>query len=221
MDLLMAAGAVVVPALGLYAASCFGEVNGIHDWIVPGAVFRTPHPHRVLTFDDGPHPERTPRLLDILATSGARAVFFMVGAEAMKHRALVRRVAEEGHLIGNHSFSHPWMLPMARRRIEEEIDRCQNALAEITGTAPALARPPYGQRDYRYNRVLKERGLTPVLWSQNLRDYWGQSPDVLIGRLGRSRPGDILLLHDGDPKAKGTVAAVEGWLKTNPLVGLL
>src|SRR6185369_797747 len=118
---------------GLYAASAFGEVRGLHDWLVPGAVWRTPHPHVVLTFDDGPDPQRTPRLLDALARAGARAAFFVLGQQAQKHPDLVRRIVAEGHQLGNHSFSHPWMLPMRRRAIEDEIDRCQAALADITG----------------------------------------------------------------------------------------
>src|SRR5581483_6843039 len=119
------------------------------------------------------------------------------------------------------SFSHPWMLPMRRRAIEDEIDRCQAALGDITGQPPSLARPPYGQRDFRYNRVLAARGLTPVLWSRNLRDYWGTTPTRLLARLNRARPGDILLLHDGDPKAKGTVEAIEKWLQSSPPLGLI
>jgi peptidoglycan/xylan/chitin deacetylase (PgdA/CDA1 family) len=207
-------------AAGLYLASAFGEVRGLHDWLVPGAVFRTRHPHAVLTFDDGPDPERTPRLLDTLARASAKAVFFVLGQQAAQHPALIRRIAADGHQLGNHSFSHPWMLPMRRRRIEDEIDRCQAVLADITGAAPTLARPPYGQRDFRYNRVLRSRGLTPVLWSRNLRDYWGTSPENLVARLSRARPGDVLLLHDGDPKAKGTIQAISRWLESSPRIGI-
>jgi len=220
MDLLTAAGAVLPPTLALLWSSSFGEVRGVHDWLVPGAVWRTAQPHRVLTFDDGPDPERTPRLLDVLAAARVPAVFFVLGQQAERHPALVRRMVAEGHGVGNHSWSHPWMLPMSRARIVEELDRCQKVVADITGVPPRLARPPYGQRDYRYNQLARERGLTPVLWSRNLRDYWGTGPERLVRRLERSLPGDVLLMHDGDPKAPHTVEAVERWLRTRPAVGL-
>ncbi|HLL54749.1 MAG TPA: polysaccharide deacetylase family protein [Myxococcaceae bacterium] len=221
MELLTVAGLAMAPAAGAYAASAFGEIRGIHDLLVPGAVWTTPKPHVVLTVDDGPHPERTPRLLDVLAARNATAVFFLLGENAKRHPGLVRRIAQAGHEIGNHSWSHPWMLTLGRRRIARELDRCQDILAELTGTVPRLARPPYGQRDYRYNQLARERGLTPVLWSRNLRDYWGSGPEVLVRRLRRAKAGDIVLLHDGDPKAKWTVEAVDAWLASGATVGPL
>lgn len=219
MDALTLAGLAAAPAVGLYALSAFGEIRGVHDLLVPGAAWTTRHPYVVLTFDDGPDPERTPRLLDVLAARKAKAVFFVLGEQVQRHPALLRRIADAGHEIGNHSWSHPWMLPMGRARIAEELDRCQSAIAELTGVAPRLVRPPYGQRDYRFNQLARERGLTPVLWSKNLRDYWGGKPEVLVRRLQRARPGDIVLLHDGDPKAKWTVEAVDAWLAAGAAVG--
>ncbi len=221
MDPWIAAGAVAVPAAGLWAGSWIAEVRGLHDWLVPGAVWRTPHPHAVATFDDGPHPERTPRVLDALAAAGAKAVFFLVGGQAERHPALVRRIAAEGHQVGNHSWSHPWMVWRSRRTIEREFDRTQALLAELAGSPPRHARPPYGQRDARVYRVLRERGLVPVLWSRNLRDYWNPSPERLLARMRRAAAGDILLMHDGDEKAGSLPAALEAWLPTRPVLGLL
>src|SRR4051812_43537194 len=102
------AAGLLLPPLGLYAASCFGEVRGLHEWLVPNGVWRTSRPHRVLTFDDGPCPERTPRLLDTLAQWDVKAIFFVVGEAARNQAALVRRMAAEGHVVGNHSWSHDW-----------------------------------------------------------------------------------------------------------------
>lgn len=217
---LLMAGAALAPA-GVYAVSCIAEVRGLHDWLVPGAVWRVDAPHVVLTFDDGPDPVRTPRLLDVLAQARARAVFFVVGERVREHPDLVKRMADEGHQIGNHSWSHPFMPRLGRRRIEAEIDRCQEAVREITGTAPTVARPPYGMRDYRYYRVLRERALTPVLWSRNLRDYYGSQPPALVRRLNKSKPGEIILCHDGDPLAPNTAAGIQAWLATQPALGLL
>ncbi len=206
-------------AAGIHAVSLFAEVRGVHDWLEPGAVWRTAAAHAVLTFDDGPDPHKTPRLLDVLADAGATAVFFVIGERAARHPELVRRAHLEGHVIGNHSWSHPWMPRLSSRRIAEEIDHCQAVVRDITGVAPALARPPYGQKDYRYYRVLAERGLTPVLWSRNLRDYHRSGPDALLRRLSRVGAGDIVLAHDGDPLAPHTVAAVEAWLPSAPPLG--
>lgn len=208
-------------ALG-YGASWFGEVRGVHDWLVPGAIWRTDQPHAVLTFDDGPDPEVTPRLLDLLAAHDLRAVFFVVGEQVARAPGLVERMVSEGHVVGNHSWSHPWLVRLSRRRIREEVERCQRAVEEVTGAAPSLFRPPYGQRDFRVNRVARELGLTSVLWSRNLRDYHGSSPEVLARRLARVRPGEVVLCHDGDPLAKHTLAGLERWLSGRAVeVGLL
>ena len=204
-------------------ASLFAEVRGVHDWIVPGAMWRTRHRHVALTFDDGPDPAKTPRLLDALAEADVRAVFFVIGQRAVKYPDVLRRIHAAGHCVGNHSWSHRWMPGLSSARIADEIDRCQKAVADITGAMPKFARPPYGQRDFRYYRVLAERGITPVLWSRNLRDYHpiGSSPATLVRRLERARAGDIVLCHDGDPLAPHTVSAVETWLPTAPAIGLL
>jgi peptidoglycan-N-acetylglucosamine deacetylase len=205
-------------ALG-YAASCFAEVRGLHDWLVPGSIWRTERAHAVLTFDDGPDPEVTPRLLDLLAAHEQRAVFFVVGERVAREPALVRRMVTEGHLVGNHSWSHPWLVRLSRRRIREEFERCQRAIEDAAGVSPSYARPPYGQRDFRVNGVLRELGLTSVLWSRNLRDYHGSGPEVLARRLGRVRPGEVVLCHDGDPLAEHTLEGLERWLpgRTTPL----
>ncbi len=111
---------------------------------------------------------------------------------------------------------------LSRRRIEEEIERCQRAVEDAAGVSPRYVRPPYGQRDFRVNRVFRERGLTPVLWSRNLRDYHGSRAEVLAKRLGRVQPGEVVLCHDGDPLAKHTLAGLELWLAAgHPPLGLL
>jgi peptidoglycan/xylan/chitin deacetylase (PgdA/CDA1 family) len=210
-----------LPVAAAYAASYFAEVRGIHDFLYPGALFRVASPHVVLTFDDGPDPEKTPRLLDALAGAGQKAVFFVIGERAERHPGLVRRIVSEGHQIGNHSHTHPYLPFVSTRRLERELDACQDVIAQVTGAAPRIARPPYGQKDYRYYRALAERGVTPVLWSKNLRDYYRTSPRTLLGRLSRAAAGDIVLCHDGDPLAPHTVDAVIAWLQTKPSLGLL
>jgi peptidoglycan/xylan/chitin deacetylase (PgdA/CDA1 family) len=218
---LLIAGSCLATVSVAYGASWFAEIRGIHDWLVPIAMWRNPGPEKVLTFDDGPDPEKTPRLLDVLAAAQAKAVFFVTGEKAEKYPHLVSRIQQEGHRLGNHSWSHPWLVFKRYKTVEEEILRCQQVLTDITGQSPSLARPPYGQKDFRYYQILKKHNLLPVLWSRNIRDYWGSSVDVITQRLNQAKPGDILLLHDGDAKAKNTIPAVAKWLQTRPDVGLL
>jgi peptidoglycan/xylan/chitin deacetylase (PgdA/CDA1 family) len=213
-EALLAAGAAS------YVASTVLPIRGLHDWLVGGAVFRLASPGVAPTFDDGPDPERTPALLDVLARAGAKATFFLVGKCAAAHPDLVRRIAGEGHAIGNHTFTHAWLPGLSARRIEAELARCQDVLADVTGARPRLVRPPYGQRDFRFYRIARRLGLTPVLWSLDSRDWTGASSETILRRARRAGPGDVVLLHDGDPRARGTLAALTEWLATPPPVPL-
>jgi peptidoglycan/xylan/chitin deacetylase (PgdA/CDA1 family) len=193
-------------------ASTFTAVRGVHDLLVPGARFRTGGPEAALTFDDGPDPEVTPRILDLLAEAGVRASFFVVGERAERHPDLVRRIAQEGHAVGNHSWSHAWLPFCGARRMRAELLRCQELLGDLLGQAPTMIRPPYGARDVRVYRLIQALGLTPVLWSLDSRDWAGAPPARIEARLDRAQGGDVVLLHDGDPKATSTCAALEAWL---------
>lgn len=150
-----------------------------------------------LTFDDGPDPCHTPRLLDILAQHGCRASFFVLGEAAERWPRLVRRVVKEGHSLGSHSYRHRrgWsMTPAAARR---EVERSQQVLEDIAGRSPCWFRPPQGS----LNRVMlgeaARLGMETVLWSRSAID-WGPlgSPRGIARRLHRVDAGDIVLLHD-------------------------
>ncbi|HEX2237625.1 MAG TPA: polysaccharide deacetylase family protein [Gammaproteobacteria bacterium] len=151
----------------------------------------------LMTFDDGPDPEHTPQVLDILAAAQVRAIFFVVGTAARRHAALVRRILAEGHEIGNHTWSHhhPWLVrtSVACREVAQATD----ALADIVGRRPRYFRPPFG----RLRRVMidaaQELEQTVVLWSLSGRDWgpWGRAA-LIAKRLARAQPGDIILLHD-------------------------
>lgn len=208
--------ALTAASVAAYAASTLMPVRGLHDWIVGGAVFRAPADAIALTFDDGPHPERTPKVLDLLAGAGMTATFFLVGQNAARHPDVVRRIAAAGHEIGNHSWSHPWMPRLSARRIESELVRCQEALAGITGQVPRVVRPPYGSRDFRFYRIARRLELTPVLWSVDTRDWAGTAEDIVLKRARRAKGGDILLFHDGNPRATGAIPALKRWLAEPP-----
>ena len=121
----------------------------------------TQEPVAALTFDDGPHPESTPRLLEVLAKHRARATFFMVGEAAEKHRGLVRRVAEEGHAIGNHSWDHPSFPLMSGRERRRQIRACERALAPY---GSRLFRPRYGHQHLASWLDTRRLGFDVAAW---------------------------------------------------------
>lgn len=151
-----------------------------------------------LTFDDGPDPQRTPAVLDLLARQEVRATFFVVGARAEAHPELVRRMATEGHVVGNHSYTHSWRFPLrSLGRTVEELRRTGEVLHRITGRQPRLFRPPFGVTNPTIARAVRRLGLDPVGWSIRSLDTMGQSPERVAARiLRRLHPGAVILLHD-------------------------
>lgn len=151
-------------------------------------------PLLALTFDDGPDPGATPRLLEILEARGARATFFMVGKSAAGHRELVQRVAAGGHAIGNHSWDHP-SLPLLKGRWRRlQIGWCREALAPY---GSRLFRPPYGHQTPASQLDAVRMGATVVTWSVNAEDWRDDPAEKLLERVRRRlRPGSIVLFHD-------------------------
>ena len=154
-----------------------------------------------LTFDDGPG-EATPAILDMLKQAEIRATFFLCGQNVERYPDLARRIAEEGHEIGNHTYSHPRLLGRTPGKIAWEIELTQNIIAHRAGRKPTLFRPPYGLRWFGLFSILKRNGLTSVMWSVNSRD-WKRHPAQIVERVvNRETPGAIILLHDGIPPRK-------------------
>jgi peptidoglycan/xylan/chitin deacetylase (PgdA/CDA1 family) len=158
-----------------------------------------------LTFDDGPNPIWTPRLLDVLASHGVHATFFMVGSHAQAEPALVRRVLAAGHLIGNHSWSHPNLAYTRASRVRQELVRSKDALEQLTGQPLVYFRPPFGARRPFVLRAARELGLTPVLWNAMTSDWSEPSTDKIVARLsgridrlGRQGSAANIVLHDGN-----------------------
>jgi len=157
-------------------------------------------PARVaLTFDDGPHPDATPRTLDLLAKSGVRATFFVIGAQAEKWPGLLRRIVSEGHLLGNHSFSHGrWGGFRFTEYWSREIDRTSRLIDEIAGVRPAWFRPPFGVKQWHMHRAVRRAGHTMITFTERALDGLATTPDRIVARLVPSAAaGSILVLHDG------------------------
>jgi peptidoglycan/xylan/chitin deacetylase (PgdA/CDA1 family) len=173
-----------------------------------------------LTFDDGPNPAWTPQLLDILASHKVRATFFMVGRYAEAEPVLTRYIADAGHLVGNHSWSHPNLALTAPVRVRAELSRTKNVLEQIIGKPVSHFRPPFGARRPDVLRTARGLGMTPVLWNAMTSDWSEPSADriaqALIAKIEslshRGRAANVVL-HDGghlDPAAdrKPSVTAV-------------
>ncbi len=171
-----------------------------------------------LTFDDGPNPAVTPRLLDLLSRHNVRATFFLIGKFVRACPALAAEISARGHAIGNHTETHPNLVWLSPRRIAEELERCSEAIAAATGREARWMRPPYGYRGPQLAAVIRRLGSAGVMmWSAMARDWKPQPAELVIERLRRARGGDIVLLHDGDRRRLGgdrrhTVTALEFWL---------
>ena len=156
-------------------------------------------PGLALTFDDGPHPEHTPRVLDVLRERRVRATFFVIGAKAERHPELLRRMRDEGHQIGVHSHTHDRLLSLrGAGRVRAELERCAQAIERATGERPSLFRPPVGHTGPRVARVADELGFVTVGWSvRGLDGLARTSPADVVRRVARGlRHGAIVLLHD-------------------------
>jgi len=171
-----------------------------------------------LTFDDGPNPAATPQLLDLLERYDARGTFFLIGRYVRACPALAAEIAARGHTIGNHTDTHPNLLWQSRRRILDELERCDASIAHATGQRPRIMRPPFGYRRPQVHAAARDAGFgRPVLWSRSAGDWKPQHPAQVSRRLRRIRAGDIVLLHDGFHAALGadrqhTLRALEYWL---------
>jgi peptidoglycan/xylan/chitin deacetylase (PgdA/CDA1 family) len=193
-------------ALGLAAGGFAYAAMWPGSRIFGRALIAPRHPGELsLTFDDGPNPTWTPRLLEVLARHEIKATFFMVGHAAQQQPELVRQVAAAGHLIGIHSWSHPNLAMTAAVQVREELTRSLEALEEITGGPIRYFRPPFGARRPYVLRVAREMGLTPVLWNAMTTDWKEPSTEKIVARLAakidrQERRGWAanIVLHDGN-----------------------
>jgi peptidoglycan/xylan/chitin deacetylase (PgdA/CDA1 family) len=163
-----------------------------------------------LTFDDGPDPEWTPRVLALLAEHAVPATFFLVGERAARAEATVRAIAAAGHEVASHGWSHRSLWLCGPRRTAEEIDRASDTLARLAGVAPRLFRPPWGMVNAAMFPLLRARGLTPVFWSiqpEGVRP--ASAPAQAAHVVRRAHPGAIVDLHDaeGTPGAPARLVA--------------
>jgi peptidoglycan/xylan/chitin deacetylase (PgdA/CDA1 family) len=161
-----------------------------------------------LTFDDGPNLRWTPLLMETLARHNVRATFFLLGKRAAMQRSLVREMHSGGHLIGNHTWSHPNLARTGARETREELTRTSSELEQIIGAPIRYFRPPFGARRPATLRIARELGLIPVLWNAMTADWKAAGPEQITPRLsrlvGRNQNRGYatnIVLHDGDHRS--------------------
>lgn len=158
----------------------------------------TSRPYVALTFDDGPHPELTPKLLDILRQQGVRATFYVVGRNVEAYPDIARRIVSEGHEIANHTWSHPALPSLSAARLRDEIEKTSAVIERTTGRRPTNMRPPYGAINERVRQTIyRDHGLDVIMWSVDPLDWKRPGASVVTQRLvDGAKPGGILLAHD-------------------------
>ncbi|MBI3776085.1 MAG: polysaccharide deacetylase family protein [Gammaproteobacteria bacterium] len=154
-----------------------------------------------LTFDDGPHPVHTPEVLDLLAEHGIKGTFFVIGHRVVRYPELVRRIAVEGHTLGNHTFGHREVAGIHRDDLIWELEACERAIQNAAGVTIDLFRPPRGKLGVRSLEQVIAFGYRVVHWSKTYSDYRKDGNDALLLRMQHQPvfPRDIVLLHDHNP----------------------
>ncbi|MGD0509603.1 MAG: polysaccharide deacetylase family protein [Terriglobales bacterium] len=157
-----------------------------------------------LTYDDGPNDPHTLKLLDVLAKHSVRATFFMIGRFVRQRPDIVRAVAQAGHVIGNHTFTHPLLIFESEAQTRIQLVDCRQALQDAIGEHSSLFRPPFGGRRPATIRIARKLGLQTAMW--NVTGYdWNAPPAAAIEKkvARQMRGGDVILLHDGGYRALG------------------
>jgi peptidoglycan/xylan/chitin deacetylase (PgdA/CDA1 family) len=166
-----------------------------------------------LTFDDGPDSRFTPMVLDILKKHEAQATFFVIGQRAQNHPQILKRIAAEGHEIGNHSFSHPDFNRIKKNDQLKEIKKTNNIIKELTGQTPRFLRPPGGYLSYDLITIAKQEKLLIGYWTyqQDSKDWHTRVKASTIANhvIRNVRPGQIIILHDGCPNSMETARATD------------
>jgi peptidoglycan/xylan/chitin deacetylase (PgdA/CDA1 family) len=163
-----------------------------------------------LTYDDGPNDPHTLHLLDVLAKHDAKATFFLIGKYVRQRPDIVRAIHAAGHVIGNHTYTHPNLIFVPIKQVRQELEDCRKILEEAMGAPAPLFRPPFGGRRPDVLKTARGLGMTPVMWSVTAYDWSAKSSQAIVEKVERkiashrNPQGEIILLHDGGHHAFGT-----------------
>ncbi|GAB2853080.1 polysaccharide deacetylase family protein [Streptomyces deserti] len=167
----------------------------------------------VLTFDDGPDPRYTPDILDTLAEYDVRAMFFVCGGMAAENRDLLARMADEGHVVGNHTWSHPLLTRLGRSRIRTEMERTCDVIEEAYGERPEWFRAPYGAWNRAAFQLGAELGMEPLAWTVDTLDWTTPGTSTIVHRVENgAAPGVVVLSHDAGGDRSQSVRALRRYL---------
>ena len=169
----------------------------------------------VLTFDDGPDPIQTPKVLKVLKEYQATACFFCIGHKIKGNEALLKSMVTEGHLIGNHSYSHSGLFPLyGLSKMKKDLQTCKCELERVTSQPVTLFRPPFGVTNPTIAKAVRQLGYTSIGWSIRTLDTQQSAPDKILARIRkRLEPGAIILLHDRMPGSDQLVKQILDLLK--------
>ncbi|MFI2689763.1 polysaccharide deacetylase family protein [Kitasatospora sp. NPDC018619] len=166
-----------------------------------------------LTIDDGPDPRHTPTVLALFEQYGIRATFFLIGENAAEHPALVREIADRGHHIANHTWTHPDLRHLSEGKVRDELERTSDLLHRATGRQPTWFRAPGGDWSPASLKIAADLGMRNMAWSVDPRDWARPGTPAIIDRILKNvRPGSIVLNHDGGGDRSQTVAALKAYL---------
>ena len=177
---------------------------------------RTDLPYIAMTFDDGPHPQNTPRLLDMLRERNIKATFYVIGRSVKMYPQIVRRMVAEGHEIGNHTWTHPKLTALSDASVRMEMDRTRDVIVAACGVKPRTMRPPYGAlRQNQREWIYKDYGYPTILWNVDPEDWRRPGASVVTSRiLNHTKNGSIVLAHDlHKPTVDAMPATLDGLLR--------
>lgn len=181
----------MVPWSQLYGANFSGALPGTR--------------RLALTYDDGPNDPYTAQLLEVLDKHGVKATFFLLGQFVSERPELARAVAEAGHAIGSHCYTHQNLIFLTETQLRQQLERASRAIEEATGVRPKLFRPPFGGRRPGTFSVVSQYGMVPVMWRVSCNDWSAKSHESIVQKaVSQIRGGDVILLHDGGHKEMGT-----------------
>jgi peptidoglycan/xylan/chitin deacetylase (PgdA/CDA1 family) len=172
-----------------------------------------------LTYDDGPNDPHTLKLLDVLAKHSVRATFFMIGRFVQRRPDIALAVAQAGHVIGNHTFTHPLLIFKSAAETRSQLTDCRSALQDAIGKRATLFRPPFGGRRPATIKIARDVGLQTIMWNVTGHDWNAPPAEVIEKKVVRQvRGGDVILLHDGGHEAMDadrtqTVLATESLIR--------
>jgi polysaccharide deacetylase family sporulation protein PdaB len=212
---------ILLPVLGLACyilftsspkAAVHADIRGNEDqedvvWYVP-----TDKKFIALTFDDGPDPVFTPKVVDILDKYDVKGTFFVIGKSVEEYPETAKLIVERGHEIGNHTYSHTNLGHIEKDLIQEEVDKAQEAILSATDTQPCLFRPPHGTYNDTVVDIVRDMGYRVVLWSwtQDTIDWCNPGTNYIINKvLNNAHSGDIIIFHDAGGDRSQTVMALE------------